>query len=303
MTDVLAGMRVFVAVVDSGSFAAAAQKLDLSRGMTSRYVAQVESHLGVRLLNRTTRKLSLTGVGQDYYQRAVQVLGLVEEAEMAATSETVQPRGMLRINAPLSFSTRHLGAAVNGYLQRHPDVQLDLSLVDREVNLVEEGFDLALRISDEIDPSLIARPLTRIRVVACASAHYLDTHGVPERPKDLAQHNCLLYTHARFSVEWPFRQGAERCQVAVRGNLQGNNGDVLCNAAVAGLGVVLQPTFMVYELLSQGALIRILPGWEPEPLTLNAVYADRRFLPLKTRSFIDYLVEYFAGEPYWDENS
>lgn len=301
MTDVLAGMRVFVAVVDTGSFAGAAEKLDLSRGMTSRYVAQVEAHLGVRLLNRTTRKLSLTGVGQDYYQRAVQVLGLVEEAETAATSETAQPRGTLRINAPLSFSTLHLGGAVTEYLKRFPDVQVDLSLVDREVKLVEEGFDLALRISSDIDPTLIARPLAPVRVVACASAQYLDTHGMPEHPQDLARHNCLRYTNARTSDEWHFRRDKEHCQVAVQGNLQGNNGDVLCSAAVAGLGVVLQPTFMVYQLLNTGSLIRVLEGWEPESRTLNAVYANRRFLPLKTRSFIDFLVEYFAGKPYWDD--
>ncbi|MGQ7847660.1 LysR family transcriptional regulator [Granulosicoccus sp. 3-233] len=301
MTDVLTGMRVFVTVVDTGSFAAAAEKLDLSRGMTSRYVAQMESHLGVRLLNRTTRKLSLTGVGQDYYQRAVQVLGLVEEAETAATSETAQPRGTLRINAPLSFSALHLGHAITEYLQRFQDVQVELSLVDREVKLVEEGFDLALRIANEVDPMLIARPLAPVRVVACASARYLETHGMPEHPRDLARHNCLRYTNTRNSDEWHFHRGPEQCQVAVQGNLQGNNGDVLCNAAVAGLGVVLQPTFMVYQLLNSGALLRVLDGWEPEHPTLNAVYANRRFLPLKTRSFIDFLVEYFAGKPYWDE--
>lgn len=301
MADVLTGMRVFVTVVDTGSFAAAADKLELSRGMTSRYVAQVESHLGVRLLHRTTRKLSLTGVGQDYYQRAVQVLGLIEEAETAASSETAQPRGTLRINAPLSFSTLHMGEVLSEYLQRYPDVTVDLSLVDREVNLVEEGFDLALRISREVDPSFIARSLTEIRVIACASTAYLQTHGMPEHPEDLSSHNCLLYAQGRFPDKWHFTNGREQCDVAVQGNLQGNNGDVLCNAAVAGLGIVLQPSFMVYELLKSGALLRILPEWELEPMSLNAVYVNRRFLPLKTRSFIDFLVEYFAGKPYWDE--
>lgn len=301
MIDVLTGMRVFVTVVDTGSFSGAAEKLELSRGMTSRHVAQIEAHLGVRLLNRTTRKLSMTGVGQDYYQRAVQVLGLVEEAEVAATSEAVKPRGTLRINAPLSFSAHHLGGAITAYLQRYPDVKVDLALVDREVNLVDEGFDLALRISSRIDPALIARPITRVRVIACASPAYVRENGFPEVPDELQRHNCLTYAHARTPGEWHFQRDGQQHSVSVRGNLHGNNGDMLCNAAVAGLGIVLQPTFLVHELLKSGQLVRVLPMWETEVIHLFAVYASRQFLPLKLRSFIDFLVEYLGEKPYWDK--
>lgn len=301
MIDVLTGMRVFVTVVETGSFSGAAEKLEFSRGMTSRYIAQIESHLGVRLLNRTTRKLSMTGVGQDYYQRAVQVLGLVEEAEVAALSEARNPRGTLRINAPLSFSAHHLGGAITAYLQRYPDVKVDLSLVDREVNLVDEGFDLALRISSRIDPVLIARPVTRVRVIACASPAYIREYGCPEIPEDLLQHNCLTYSHARTPGEWHFQRDGEQRSVLVKGNLHGNNGDMLCNAAVAGLGVVLQPTFLMYKLLQSGKLVRVLPAWEAAVIHLFAVYASRQFLPLKLRSFIDFLVDYLGENPYWDE--
>ncbi|ASJ70904.1 LysR family transcriptional regulator [Granulosicoccus antarcticus] len=300
MIDVLTGMRVFVCVVESGSFSGAAEKLDLSRGMTSRYLAQIESHLGVRLLNRTTRKLSMTAVGQDYYQRAVQVLGLVDEAQLAASSEVIKPQGTLRINAPLSFSTHHLGEAITTYLQRFPDIKVDLSLADREVNLVEEGFDLALRISRRIDPALIARPITQVRVIACASPAYIKEHGFPESPEELQQHNCLTYAHSSSSGEWHFQQNGQQCSVPIKGNMHGNNGDMLCSAAVAGLGIVLQPTFLLYKLLQTGQLVRVLPDWEAHSLHLYAVYSNRQFLPLKLRSFIDFLVGHFGENPVWD---
>lgn len=301
MADILNGMRVFVAVVETGSFSSAADRLGLSRGMTSRHVAHLEDHLGVRLLNRTTRRLSLTGAGHDYFQRAVHVIELIEQAEVAASSESVQPRGLLRINAPVSFSSLHLGQAVTAYLQRHPSVEIDLSLADREVNLVEEGFDLVLRISDKVEPMLIARPLSPIRVIICASPDYLATHGCPERPEDLVDHSCLSYARSQAEGVWRLQGADGSLHVEVAGKLKANNGDVLCNAAVAGLGIVAQPTFMLRHLLDSGALQRILPEWQAEPRTLNAVYADRRFQPLKIRSFIDFLVEYYKGEPRWDE--
>ena len=186
-------------------------------------------------------------------------------------------------------------------MQRFPDVKVDLSLVDREVNLVDEGFDLALRISSRIDPALIARPITRVRVVACASAAYVRDNGFPEVPEDLRRHNCLTYAHAQTSGEWHFQQDGQQRSVSVKGNLHGNNGDMLCNAAVAGLGIVLQPTFLVHELLKSGQLVRVLPAWEAEVIHLFAVYSSRQFLPLKLRSFIDFLVEYLGDNPYWDE--
>lgn len=298
--DVLTGMRVFTAVVDAGSFAAAADKLDLSRGMTSRYVAQVEAHLGVRLLNRTTRRLSLTEAGSDYYQRAVQVLALAEEAEHAVTQEAAVARGTLRINTSVSFGARHVGAAISAYLARHPQVKADLTLNDRVVDLVEEGFDVAVRIARKVDPGLVARPLTRARMLACASPDYIKLHGMPKSPADLARHNCLTYAYSGLQNEWRFVRSGREQTVKVAGNLHGNNGDILSCAAAEGLGVAVLPTFLVHELLREKKLARVLEGWEADELTVFAVYPSRQFLPPKVRSFVDFMVERFGGEPYWD---
>ncbi len=301
-TDVLTGMRVFTTVVDAGSFASAADRLDLSRGMTSRYVAQIEAHLGVRLLNRTTRSLSLTEAGHDYYHRASQVLAMVEEAERAATQETAEPRGTLRINTSVTFGAHHLGAAINDYLQRYSQVKVDMTLNDRVVDLVEEGFDLAVRIARRIDPGLVARPITRARMVACASPDYIKRRGMPRSPSDLAQHNCLTYAYSGLQEEWHFTRRGRDYTARASGNLHGNNGDIICKAAAAGLGVIVQPTFLVYEALRAKKLVRVLEGWEADELTVFAVYPTRQFLPPKVRSFIDFLVERFGPEPYWDSD-
>lgn len=187
--DIVAGMRVFTAVVEAGSFAGAADKLDLSRGMATRYVAQLQAHLGVRLLHRTTRKLSLTEAGGDYYQRATQILAMVEEAESLAAQEASLPRGTLRIATSVGFGVRHMDRAITEYLQRYPGVGVDLTLNDRVVDLVEEGFDLAVRVAKQIDPGLVARRLTRARTVACASPGYLKRHGTPNSPEQLTGHS------------------------------------------------------------------------------------------------------------------
>lgn len=298
--DIVASMRVFNAVVDAGSFAGAADKLDLSRGMATRYVAQLEAHLGVRLLNRTTRKLSLTEAGNDYYERAAQVLAMVEEAASSVVQEASVPRGTLRVASSHAFGVRHLGWAITEYLQRYPGVQVDVTLNDRVVDLVEEGFDLGIRVATQIHPGLIARKLTRARIVTCASPGYLKKHGVPKSPEELADHNCLSYAYVNLPNEWHFRRKGVERKVLVSGDLRGNSGDILRNAAVEGLGVILQPTFLIYEALREKKLVRILSDWEADDLTVFAVYPNRKFLPPKVRSFIDFLAERFGPEPYWD---
>jgi len=297
--NVLAGMRVFAAVVEAGSFAGAADKLTLSRGMATRYVAQLEAALGARLLNRTTRHLSLTEAGSEYYQRAVQVLGLVEEAGASVAEGAAAPRGTLRVSAPVSFGARHLGRAITTYLRRHPEVEIDLTLNDRAVDLVEEGFDLAIRIGRRIDDSLIARKITRARMALCAAPAYLKAHGTPRAPADLARHNCISYAYAARG-DWRFRRGTEERSVRVTGNMRGNNGDVLMEAAIAGLGVIRQPTFLAHEALRRKQLVRLLPRWEIEEMSVYAVYPNRKHLPPKVRSFIDHLCESLGPEPYWD---
>jgi len=301
--DIVASMRVFTAVVDAGSFAGAADKLDLSRGMATRYVAQLEAHLGVRLLNRTTRKLSLTEAGTDYYQRATQVLAMVEEAETSVAQEASVPRGTLRVTSSQAFGVRHLGWAVTEYMQRYPGVQIDVTLNDRVVDLVEEGFDLAVRVAAHIEPGLIARKLAPARIVACASPGYLKKHGAPKSPEELGDHNCLTYVNWSLQNEWRFRRKDVERKVSISGNLRGNNGDILSTAAIEGLGVILHPTFMVYEALREKKLVRILSDWKVDDLTVFAVYPNRKFLPPKVRSFIDFLAEQFGPEPYWDFDS
>ena len=298
--DIVASMRVFNAVVDAGSFAGAADKIDLSRGMATRYVAQLEAHLGVRLLNRTTRKLSLTEAGHDYHERAAQVLAMVAEAQSSVVQEASVPRGTLRIASSHAFGVRHLGWAITEFLQRYPDVKIDVALNDRVVDLVEEGFDLGIRVATQISPGLIARKLTRARIVACASPGYLKKHGVPTSPEDLVDHNCLSYAYLNLPNEWHFRRKGVERKVLVSGDLRGNSGDILRNAAVEGLGVILQPTFLIYEALREKKLVRILSDWEADELTVFAVYPNRKFLPPKVRSFIDFLAERFGPEPYWD---
>jgi DNA-binding transcriptional LysR family regulator len=297
--DIVMSMRVFTAVVDAGSFAGAADKLDLSRGMATRYVAKLEEHLGVRLLQRTTRKLSLTEAGNDYNERAIQVLAMIAEAESSVAQEAAVPRGILRVSSSNAFGARHLGQAITEYLQKYPDVRVDVTLNDRVVDLVEEGFDVAIRVATEIDPGLVARKLARSRLVVCASPGYLKKHGVPKVPEDLVKHQCLTYAYVSSPNEWRFsREGVEQ-KVLVSGGLCGNSGDILRSAAIEGLGVTLQPDFLIYETLRERKLVRVLSEWETDELTVFAVYPNRKFLPPKVRSFIDFLVDRFGPEPYW----
>jgi DNA-binding transcriptional LysR family regulator len=298
--DVVASMRVFAAVVEAESFAGAADKLDLSRGMATRYVAQLEKHLGVRLLNRTTRTLSLTAAGSDYYQRAVQILAMVDEAETSAARESAVPRGTLRVTAATVLCTRHLYRAVADYVQRYPSVEVEVIANERFVDLVEEGFDLAVRVSSEIAPGLVARRLAPARMAACAAPAYLKKRSPPKSPEDLAGHNCLFYSYASYRNDWRFRRDGVERTVRVSGNLRSNNSEVLLNAAVEGLGVIYEPTFLAYEALRQRWLVRVLPDWEPDEFSMFAVYPSRKFVSPKVRSFVDFLVERFGLEPYWD---
>jgi DNA-binding transcriptional LysR family regulator len=291
-SNLLGSMRVFAAVVEADSFTLAADKMELSRGMVTRYVAELERHLGVRLLNRTTRTLSLTAAGSDYYQRASQILAMVEEAAASAAQESAVPRGTLRVTASTALSNQHLYRVVSDYVQRYPDVSVELAASERMVDLVEEGFDVAVRVSGEIDPGLVARRLLPVRLAACAAPTYLRKHGVPKSPENLTGHNCLVYSY--YSNEWRFmRKGVERT-VRVSGNLRSNSSEALRNAAVEGLGVIYEPELLVGEQLKQKHLVRVLPDWESDEFTMFAVYPSRKFLPPKVRSFVDFLAERFS---------
>ncbi|MBC5766441.1 LysR family transcriptional regulator [Ramlibacter albus] len=291
--DLVMAMRVFHAVVDAGSFAGAADRLELSRGMATRYVAQLESHLGVRLLHRTTRSLSLTGAGNEYLQRSAQILTAVDEAERAVAQEAAAPRGLLRLTAPAILAPV-LAPAIAGYLKRHPQVEADVQLNDRIVDLVEGGFDLALRIARQVDPGLIARPVMRFSMVAFASPAYLKAHGTPRTPPDLHAHNCIWHPHTPIGNTWHFSRGKESHAIPVKGNMRASSGRMLLDAAVAGLGVCYEPDFLAADMLRARKLVQVLPAWRTIDADLFAVWANRRFMPPKVRAFVDYLVEFSA---------
>ncbi|UXI69997.1 LysR family transcriptional regulator [Tahibacter amnicola] len=298
--DKLQAMQLFVRVVDSGSYTAAADQMEISRALASKLIQGLEEQLGVRLLHRTTRKLSLTEAGEHYYQRVAEILGDLGEAEAVAAQLQAEPRGRLRVSAPMSFAIHHLGAAIAEFQSRHPRIELELTLNDRQVDLVEEGFDMAIRIARLTDSSLIARRIAPCRMQLVASPAYLRREGTPRKPTDLSDHNFLCYTLAARKDEVLLHRGEERAQIPIRGKLRVNNGDVIASAAVAGLGICLSPTFLVWQRMRRGELVRVLEDWDAPEIAIHAVYPPGRAVPAKTRSLIDFLVNRFGPEPYWD---
>lgn len=300
--DRLLGMEVFVRVVDSGSFAGAARDLSMSRAMVSKHVQSLEDRLGVRLLNRTTRRVSLTEIGTAYYERAQTVLFDVEEAEKVIGDLQQGARGTLRINAPMSFGIRHLTPALCDFRRDFHHVQIDLTLNDRYVDLVEEGIDLAIRIGNLADSTLIARKLAPCRILLCASPDYLDRRGIPETPADLGKHDHLLYTLTQKPqiLTMTPHEGPQET-VMIQGPVSANNGDVLCQMALEGAGIVALPSFIVGPALASGALAPILPQYYLPSLNVYAVYPHARYLTTKVRVLIDYLVLRFQGIPPWDQ--
>jgi DNA-binding transcriptional LysR family regulator len=298
--DRLDGIEAFVKVGELGSFSAAAKRLGTSKSAVSKQVAALEDRLGAKLLHRTTRALSLTEAGGAFLERARAILSELAEAESAVSSLNGELQGALWVNAPLSFGIRHVAPAVAPFLAAHPNLTLELDLSDRFVDLVEEGYDLALRIGVLPDSSLIARRLVPVKRLLCAAPSYLDKHGTPQTPADLAAHACLTYRHDRRSGPWLLERGGERLQLNVAGPLAANNGDVLLAAAEAGAGIVDLPTFYTCDALRDGRLRAVLPDWSPPKLALHAVYPPNRHLSLKVRTFIDYLAARLGPEPYWD---
>lgn len=292
--DTFRSMQVFRRVVEAGSFVAAARRLNLSPAMASKHVMHLEHHLGARLLNRTTRRLSLTEAGQAYYDRCAQALNDLDEAADAIGASHATPRGTLRVNSLLSFGMRHVAPVIADYTARHPQVVVELSLNDRLVDLVEDGYDLAIRgTTGEARPSsLIAREIAKLELVACAAPDYLARRGAPAAPTDLASHNCLLFLPQR---EWSFGRGVALQRIAVSGNLVSDNLDALRSAALRGMGVAYLGTDIVGDDLREGRLQRVLPQIETPQLSVSAVYPSRRYLSAKVRSFIDFLIDRFGG--------
>ncbi|PPU77215.1 MULTISPECIES: LysR family transcriptional regulator [Xanthomonas] len=292
--DTLDAMRVFTAVAERSGFSAAAAALDRSTASVTRQIAALEQRLGTRLLNRTTRRVSLTSAGTAYYQRCLQLLADLDDLEATIGAQALEPSGVLRVNAPVSYGIERLGALLPGFRTRHPQVELDLSLSDRLVDMVEEGFDVAIRITRQPAPMLIARQLGKVRLLACAAPAYLERAGTPKHPADLAGHECLLYHYSPTGDVVRFHGPDGDIEVRVHGGLRANNGHVLNAAALAGQGIVMQPDFLADAHLASGRLVRILPEYELGDIGIFAVYASRNHLAPKVRSFIDYLVEHLA---------
>ena len=294
-------MAVFSRVVATGSLSSAARELGLSPALVSRRIAALEARLGVRLLHRTTRSLRLTEEGASYLDTCSRVLTEIAEADAAVGAGRVEPQGALKVAIPASFGNRHIAPLIPAFAARYPKVQLALSLSDRAVNIIEEGFDLAIRIAHLEDSSLAARKLAPNRRVVCASPAYLDRHGTPRTPQDLARHNCL--TTSDFAMTWDYTgPDGKPGSVRVAGRYACDNWEVLREWALAGLGVALKSTWDVRRHLEDGSLVPLCPGYTfGTDVAIYAVYPHRRFLPAKTRAFIEFLAESFGPEPYWDK--
>ncbi|WP_060478051.1 LysR family transcriptional regulator [Pseudomonas monteilii] len=299
--DRLNAMRVFVTVVDLGSQSAAADHLQLSRPVVSRYLAELEHWVGARLMQRTTRKLSLTAAGEQTLPRCRQLLELAGDLQAAVQQPNDAPRGALRISVSTSFGQAQLAPAIADYVRRYPAVKVELQMLDRTVNLVDERIDLAIRTSNDLDPNLIARRLTLCRSVICAAPAYLREHGTPLRVEQLSQHNCL--THAYFGLSlWHFEVEGQQVAVPVQGNISANESMTLQGAALAGAGIAMLPTYQAADALRSGALLRLIPEAKPQALNLNAVYTSRKHMPATLRSMLDFLAHRFKDEPPWDSD-
>ncbi|MGV2702062.1 UNVERIFIED_CONTAM: LysR family transcriptional regulator [Aeromonas salmonicida] len=298
--DRLTALRVFVSVVEQGSLSGAGEKLEMSRAMVTRYLAELEQWMGARLLHRTTRRLSLTGPGEEALNRARAMLALGEEMEQIAIRGDEAPKGQLRITSSYSLSEALLVGAANDYLAQYAGTAIDILLLDRTVNLVEERIDLAIRITNDLDPNLVARRLGTCHSVVCASPAYLARHPIPQKVQDLALHNCLTYTYFGKSL-WEFQGPARPESVPVSGNLSANISNLLLEATLGGAGISMQPRYSAQPYLESGALVPLLSQWQPKRLGVYGVYGTRKQMSPLLRSFLDFLVVRMGADPMWQE--
>lgn len=293
-------MQTFNAVVDAGSFVKAAGALDMSKAAVSRYVGDMETRLGVRLLHRTTRRLSLTGEGQVFYARSKELLADVDEAEAEITSRSGAASGLLRINAPFTFGILHLAPLWGVFRNQYPNVALDVTLSDRLVDLVEEGYDVAIRIATLPSSTLISKRLTSTRMVLCASPAYIALHGAPSHPADLARHAVIAYSYWSTKDEWHFDGPLGPASVKTLPAIHTNSGDTCRVAALAHQGIIMQPSFLVGDDLAAGTLVELMPQFRCMELGVYAVYPTRKHVSPKVRALIDFLSRQFAqARPTW----
>jgi DNA-binding transcriptional LysR family regulator len=297
--DKFGAMGAFVKVVASGSYAEAGRQLGLTRSAVSKGVIELEDDLQVRLLNRTTRRVAPTEAGLAYYEQCLAILAQVDETEQQVSRLHDEPKGVLKINGPLTFGTRYLGKMAAEFMSPYRDLRVELSLTDRYVDPIEEGFDITLRIGALKDSSLIARRIATTRMRIVASPNYLKTYGTPRVPSDLAAHRCLTYAHTTMMQKWWLLEGGKVSAKAVGCAMASNNGDVLRDASVSGVGIALLPEFIVGPDVAAGNLRPIMNQHVPPDLEIHALYAPNRYLAAKTRLFIDHLVQKFGKKPDW----
>jgi len=297
--DRITSASVFITIAERGSLAGAAEALNMSRAMVTRYLAEMEEWAGARLLHRTTRRLSLTSAGEVTLNRCRELLSLAGEVATAGDPGAGEPRGLLRVACSQFLSQTALAAAMAGFLRRYPQARLDLQVDNRAVNLVEQRIDLAIRITNALEPGLIARQLGECRSLLCASPGYISEHGQPAGPQDLVRHNCLTYSYFGKSV-WQFtRDGKAPVEVPVSGSLSANESMALLAAAGQGAGIAMQPRFAARPLIDAGVLVDVLPGWQPQTLGIHAIYTSRQHMPPVLRAMLDFLADWFSSDPGW----
>jgi DNA-binding transcriptional LysR family regulator len=293
-------IALFARVVEEKSFSSAARRLNLSKSLVSKQITRLEKSIGSRLLNRTTRALSLTEAGAVLYQHAARILEELDEAKLAVSRLQSAPRGILRISAPVAFGRLHVAPALPAFLAAHPDLKIDMVTTDRFVDLAEEGYDVVVRILGEPPPNVVARRLAPVNRRICATPDYFARYGVPQRPQDLEKHNCLTYTYFNPQDPWRLRGPEGEISVRASGDLRLNDDDALAEAVRGGLGVALLPTFIIGNDLQTGRLASVLSDYVPLERHIYAVYLPNRQLSAKVRAFIDFFLERIGSTPYWD---
>ena len=298
--DRLEGMRLFVRVAELGSFSAVAQQMNVARSVITRQVAALEAHLGAMLIARSTRRLALTSAGAAYLEKCREILGLVEAAEAELSEERQAPRGHIRITLPLSFGIRQLMPMFGDFMAAHPKISIELDFNDRRINLIEGGFDLAIRIADRLDPGDVARKIGSSQEVVLASPDYLARHGRPKHPRDLARHECFGYVLAAHSG-WSFIIDGETKWFSVSGRLQANSGEALLDAAIRGLGITRAPTFIAEQAVSEGLLEILLRKFPAPTLGVYAIFPSNRYVPHRVRALVEFIAQRIGPNPAWDQ--
>ena len=293
-------MAIFARVVEEKSFSAAARRLNLSKSLVSKQITQLEKSIGSRLLNRTTRALSLTEAGSMFYEHCARIVEELEEAKLAVSRLQSEPRGILRISAPVAFGRLHVASALPEFLATHPELKIDMVTTDRFVDLAEEGYDVVVRIVGDPPPNVVARKLAPVNRRICATPEYFARHGVPQKPQELERHNCLTYTYFNPQDPWRLRGPDGDISVRASGDLRVNDDDALSEAVLAGLGIALLPTFIIGKALQTGRLQAVLSNYVPLERHVYAIYLPNRHLSAKVRAFIDYFLKRIGPEPYWD---